>query len=141
MAPSLTISRLAKATGVGIDTVRYYERNGLLPEPPRRASGYRAYREEDVQRLRFIRRAKQLGFSLEEIRGLLDLSAQNEQGVPGVHATAAARLAELDARIEELERVRNGLRQLVQACPGHGTPHECPILKALTGEAKTGDLS
>jgi MerR family copper efflux transcriptional regulator len=137
MAQSLTISRLAKATGVGIDTVRYYERNGLLPEPPRRASGYRAYRDEDVQRLRFIRRAKQLGFSLEEIRGLLELSVQNEQGVPGVHATAAARLAELDARIEELERVRNGLRQLVDACPGHGTPHECPILKALTdGETK-----
>lgn len=134
MAQSLTISRLAKATGVGIDTVRYYERNGLLPEPPRRASGYRAYREEDVQRLRFIRRAKQLGFSLEEIRGLLELSQQNEQGVPGVHATAAARLAELDARIAELQRVRDGLRQLVDACPGHGTPHECPILKALTGE-------
>ena len=134
MTQSLTISRLAKSSGVGIDTVRYYERNGLLPEPPRRASGYRAYRDEDVQRLRFIRRAKQLGFSLEEIRGLLELSQQNEQGVPGVHATAAARLAELDARIEELERVRNGLRQLVQACPGHGTPHECPILKALTGD-------
>ncbi len=137
MAQSLTISRLAQSSGVGIDTVRYYERNGLLPEPPRRASGYRAYRDEDVQRLRFIRRAKQLGFSLEEIRGLLELSQQNEQGVPGVHATAAARLAELDARIEELERVRNGLRQLVQACPGHGTPHECPILKALTaGDTK-----
>lgn len=137
MTQSLTISRLAQSSGVGIDTVRYYERNGLLPEPPRRASGYRAFRDEDVQRLRFIRRAKQLGFSLEEIRGLLELSQQNEQGVPGVHATAAARLAELDARIEELERVRNGLRQLVQACPGHGTPHECPILKALTaGESK-----
>ena len=133
----MTIGAAAKAADVAIDTVRYYERNGLLPEPPRRASGYRAYRDEDVQRLRFIRRAKQLGFSLEEIRGLLELSQQNEQGVPGVHATAAARLAELDARIEELERVRNGLRQLVQACPGHGTPHECPILKALTaGESK-----
>ena len=136
MAQSLTISRLAQSSGVGIDTVRYYERNGLLPEPPRRASGYRAYRDEDVQRLRFIRRAKQLGFSLEEIRGLLQLSQQNEQGVPGVHATAAARLAELNARIAELERVRDGLRQLVQACPGHGTPHECPILKALSGDSK-----
>lgn len=136
MAQSLTISRLAQSSGVGIDTVRYYERNGLLPEPPRRASGYRAYRDEDVQRLRFIRRAKQLGFSLEEIRGLLQLSQQNEQGVPGVHATAAARLAELNARIAELERVRDGLRQLVQACPGHGTPHECPILRALSGDSK-----
>ena len=136
MAQSLTISRLAQSSGVGIDTVRYYERNGLLPEPPRSASGYRAYRDEDVQRLRFIRRAKQLGFSLEEIRGLLQLSQQNEQGVPGVHATAAARLAELNARIAELERVRDGLRQLVQACPGHGTPHECPILRALSGDSK-----
>ena len=134
MAHSLTISRLAKSSGVGIDTVRYYERNGLLPEPPRRASGYRASREEDVQRLRFIRRAKLLGFSLDEIRGLLDLSAQNEQGVPGVHATAAARLTELDTRIAELQRVRDGLRQLVDACPGHGKPHECPILKALIGD-------
>lgn len=137
MSAPLTIGRLAKATGVGIDTVRYYERNGLLPEPPRQLSGYRAYREEDVQRLRFIRRAKQLGFSLEEIRGLLELSAQNEQGVPGVHATAAARLAELDARINELQRVRDGLRQLVDACPGHGTPHECPILEALTQDGSS----
>ncbi len=132
MSRPLTISRLAQAAGVGVDTVRYYERSGLLPEPPRRASGYRAYRDEDVQRLRFIRRAKRLGFSLEEIRGLLQLSTQNEQGVPGVHATAAARLAELDARIAELQRVRNALHQLVEACPGHGSAHECPILEALT---------
>lgn len=134
MSRSLTISRLAAAAGVGIDTVRYYERAGLLPEPPRRASGYRAYREEDVQRLRFIRRAKHLGFTLEEIASLLQLSADHERGVGGVHAAAAARLSDLDARIAELQRVRDGLRQLVDACPGHGAPNECPILNALTGE-------
>jgi MerR family copper efflux transcriptional regulator len=128
----LSISQLARAAGVGIDTVRYYERAGLLPEPPRRASGYRDYPPAWLQRLRFIRRAKQLGFSLEEIRELLELSAQNERGVAGVKAAAAAKVELVEQRIAELKRVRDGLRQLVDACPGHGAPEACPILRALS---------
>jgi len=136
MPRSLTISPLARQAGVGIDTVRYYERMGLLPEPPRRASGYRIYPADALQRLQFIRRAKNLGFSLEEIKELLELSSQSVTGVSAVKATAAAKLKNVEERIAELERMRDGLRQLVQACPGHGTPQDCPILAALSGESK-----
>lgn len=133
MTQSLTISRLARDAGVGIDTVRYYERNGLLPEPQRRASGYRIYREEDLKRLRFIRRAKTLGFTLDEIRELLELSGQNERGVAGVKASAEAKLQLVDQRIAELQRMRAGLQALVDACPGHGSTAQCPILNTLSG--------
>lgn len=136
MSRSLTISPLARQAGVGIDTVRYYERMGLLPEPPRRASGYRVYPADALQRLQFIRRAKNLGFSLEEIKELLELSSRSGNGVSAVKATAAAKLKNVEERIAELERMRDGLRQLVQACPGHGTPQDCPILAALSGESK-----
>lgn len=113
--------------------MRYYERNGLLPEPPRRASGYRDYPPASLQRLRFIRRAKELGFSLEEVRELLALSSGREQGVAGVKAAAAAKLALVEERLSELQRVRDGLQQLVTACPGHGATEQCPILQTLTG--------
>lgn len=134
MSQSLTISRLAREAGVGIDTVRYYERAGLLPEPPRRASGYRDFPAATVQRLNFIRRAKALGFSLEEIRELLQLSADRGRGVAGVKASAEAKLRLVDERIAELQRMRDGLSELVRACPGHGELQACPILNALSGE-------
>ncbi|URX61204.1 heavy metal-responsive transcriptional regulator [Luteibacter anthropi] len=128
---SLTIGRIAQSAGVAIDTIRFYEREGLLPEPRRRASGYREYDEGAVSRLRFIRRAKDLGFTLDEIRELLALSADRHGGVEGVRERAAARLKAIDERIVELQRVRDGLSELVDACPGHGAPEDCPILKAL----------
>lgn len=130
---SLSIGRLASAAGVGIDTVRYYERAGLLPAPPRRASGYREYPAHSVERLRFIRRAKALGFSLAEVASLLALSDQRQHAsADAVRRVAATRLADVEARIAELQRVRDGLRQLVEACPGHGQASDCPILSALT---------
>jgi len=128
---ALTIGRVAQSAGVAIDTIRFYEREGLLPEPKRRPSGYREYDLGTVARLRFIRRAKDLGFTLEEIRELLALSADRHGGVEGVRERAAARLHAIEARIAELERVRDGLAELVEACPGHGAPEDCPILKAL----------
>lgn len=134
MAQQMTIGRLAKAAGVAIDTVRYYERAGLMPEPPRRPSGYRSYGAEHLQRLRFIIRAKSLGFSLDEVTELLSLSGQRASGVAGVRATASARLAELDGRIAELQKVRSALAELVECCPGEGAAQACPILQALSGE-------
>jgi MerR family copper efflux transcriptional regulator len=128
---SLTIGRIAQSAGVAIDTIRFYEREGLLPPPRRRPSGYREYDQAAVSRLRFIRRAKDLGFTLEEIRELLALSADRHGGVEGVKERAAARLKAIDERIAELQRVRDGLSELVEACPGHGSPDDCPILKAL----------
>ena len=131
---SFTIGVVARRVGVAIDTIRYYEREGLLPEPKRRASGYRSYGEGAIAQLRFIRRAKQLGFTLEEIRGLLTLSADRQRGVKAVKLRAQQRLAAIEQRIVDLQRVRDGLAQLVESCPGHGTPEQCPILRALTDE-------
>ena len=131
---SLTIGTVAKRAGVPIDTIRYYEREGLLPEPLRRASGYRSYNESAIKRLRFIRRAKDLGFTLEEIRDLLALSSDRRGGVKAVRKRAEQRLADIEARIAELVRIRAGLQQLIEACPGHGDPEHCPILRALTDE-------
>jgi MerR family copper efflux transcriptional regulator len=132
----LTIGAVAKRAGVAIDTIRYYEREGLLPEPLRRPSGYRSYGEGTVAQLRFIRRAKTLGFTLEEIRDLLALSTDRQRGVKAVKQRAQQRLADIEARIAELERVRAGLAELVEACPGHGSPEACPILRALGGEER-----
>lgn len=131
---SFTIGQVAKRARVSIDTVRYYERSQLLPEPERRASGYRQYVPDDVDRLRFIRRAKTLGFSLEEIKDLLTLSTDRERGVKGVKARAESRLAELASRIAEMQRIHYGLKALIDACPGRGTLEACPILTALATE-------
>ena len=129
---NFSIGKLAESAGVAIDTVRYYERNGLLQPAGRLASGYRRYGEAELRRLRFIRRAKALGFSLEDIRTLLELSA--ERSVAKVKRVAQLKLADIEARIAELERVGAGLRKLIAACPGHGRVEACPILNALTDE-------
>lgn len=128
----LGIGELARQAGVSIDTVRYYERHGLLAPADRLASGYRRYGAVEVARLRFIRRAKVLGFSLEDIRGLLALS--DGQDVATVKATAQRKVDDIAQRIAELERIRAGLVALISACPGHGRAEACPILNALTQE-------
>ncbi len=133
-SPHFTIGAVARRAGVGIDTIRYYERERLLPPAPRRASGYRDYGPDVVERLRFIRRAKDLGFTLEEIRELLALSTDRERGVKTVKQRAETRLGEVEQRIRELQRVKRGLKQLIDACPGHGEIEHCPILRALGGE-------
>ena len=131
---TMTIGRLAKQAGVNIDTIRYYERNGLLPPPARRASGYREYRQTDLDRLRFIARAKDLGFSLAEINELLSLSAN--RNVAGVKRRAEERLAQVEEKVKELQRVRQGLKSLIEACPGHGALESCPIVAALSREKR-----
>jgi len=129
---ALGIGQLAKRGGVGIDTVRYYERNGLLSPRTRLASGYRRYSELELARLRFIRRAQALGFTLKEIKELLALSAQRDVG--RVKRSAQAKLKDVKSRIAALERVRDGLATLIEACPGHGRAADCPILRALNDE-------
>jgi MerR family transcriptional regulator, copper efflux regulator len=129
---TLGIGQLAKRAGVAIDTVRYYERNQLLVPAGRLASGYRRYGETELKRLRFIRRAKALGFSLEDIRALLSLS--DERNVTKIKRAAEAKLNDIERRIAELERIGDGLRKLVAACPGHGRAEACPILNALIRE-------
>jgi MerR family copper efflux transcriptional regulator len=129
---ALGIGQLAKRGGVGIDTVRYYERSGLLAPRTRLASGYRRYGDTELARLRFIRRAQGLGFTLKEIKQLLALSAQRDVG--RVKRSAQTKLLDVEARIAALERVRDGLATLIEACPGHGRAADCPILRALTDE-------
>jgi Zn(II)-responsive transcriptional regulator len=130
--PTFSIGQLAKRAGVAIDTVRYYERNAMLTPAGRLESGYRRYGETELKRLRFIRRAKVLGFTLADIRELLSLS--EERNVAKVKLAAEVKLADVEQRLAELERIRNGLRSLVAACPGHGRAEACPILNALNEE-------
>jgi len=133
MTTILGIGQLARRAGVAIDTIRYYERSHLLDPATRLASGYRRYGERELKRLRFIRRAKALGFTLDEIRGLLTLSEQRDVAV--VKQAAQAKLTDIEQRIAELQRIRRGLRTLLAVCPGHGRSEACPILNALSGEA------
>ena len=135
MATTIGIGQLAKRSGVPIDTVRHYERIGLLKPTARLASGYRRYGETEQKRLRFIRRGKALGFTLDEIQGLLSLSAG--RNVAQVRQAASERLADVECRITELARVRDSLRKLIAACPGHGRAEDCPILNALSVDSES----
>lgn len=130
---TLTIGRLANASGVGVETIRFYEREGLLAEPARSAGGYRQYPPATVDRLGFIRRAKRLGFSLGEIRELLALS-EGHGDRQAVHAVASAKLAEIGDRIRELQRMGDVLTDLTRQCTGHGPIEGCPIIEALSRE-------
>ncbi|MEO6364707.1 MAG: heavy metal-responsive transcriptional regulator [Luteimonas sp.] len=127
----MKIGELARRAGVNIDTVRYYERQSLLPAPQRMASGYRHYDPNDVARLRFVRRAKALGFTLIEIRDLLKLSDHRDDDMAELKAVAGEKLADVESKLIELTRIRDGLKTLVEACPGHGALAQCPILHAL----------
>jgi DNA-binding transcriptional MerR regulator len=129
---TMGIGTLARQAGVSVDTVRYYEKNGLLTPAARLASGYRRYDELQLRRLRFIREAQKLGFTLKDVRDLLGLSRQRD--VARVKRAAERKLADVQARIASLERMRDGLGKLVAACPGHGLARDCPILKALGEE-------
>jgi MerR family transcriptional regulator, mercuric resistance operon regulatory protein len=121
-----TIGGLAKAAGVGVETVRYYQRRGLLPEPARPPGEVRRYGEQDVRRLRFIRSAQAAGFTLNEIGELLALDAADDRA----RALAQARVAALDARIAQLQEARDALAGLATACASkRGGP--CPILNAF----------
>ena len=123
-----TIGALAKAAGVGVETVRYYQRRGLLPEPARPQGEVRRYGQEDIRRLKFIRSAQAAGFTLNEIAELLELSASDDRA--RARQLAQARVAALDEKIEELREARNALFGLAAACASkRGGP--CPILKAF----------
>lgn len=127
----MKIGELAQRADVGIDTVRYYEKEGLLPKAQRLASGYRVYDQQDVRRLRFVKRAKGLGFTLPQIRELLALSNHRDDDMATIKAAATEKLADVRAKLAELDRIRGALETLVASCPGHGALGQCPILNAL----------
>jgi MerR family copper efflux transcriptional regulator len=127
----MKIGEVAKAAGIGIDAVRFYERQGLIPEPPRQPSGYRVYSPDVVLSLRFIRRAKELGFSLKEIAELLSLETAADAAAADVKKLAEAKLADMEERIRALQRMRRALKKAVAGCPGQGPTSGCSILRSL----------
>src|SRR5262245_52080670 len=126
----MTISEAADQAGVNVQTLRYYERRGLLPKPPRRASGYREFPEDSVRLVRFIKRAQELGFSLDEVEALLKLRRQSGRNRKQVRALASQRIRHIDQKIAELGRMRAALERLIHSCHEGGTL-ECPIIEAL----------
>lgn len=133
---TFSIGELAREAGVNVQTVRYYERRGLLDEPPRRASGYRKYPESDIARLGFIRRAQALGFTLTEIGDLLSLRVDPQTTSADVHRRVEEKLADVEAKLADLRRIRGALRELASSCKSDGPVGECPFLDAL--EAQDG---
>ena len=129
----IAIGELSRRTGCNIETVRYYERVGLLPKPSRRGT-YRRYDEEDVERLAFVRRARELGFTLNEIRALLKLAIEGQEVCADVHTIAATHLAAIRAKIVDLRAMERALAKAVRACDAGGMA-QCPVISALSSAA------
>lgn len=138
---TLTTGEVADEANVNVQTVRYYERRGLLPEPPRSSGGFRQYSPEYVSRIRFIKRAQELGFTLEEANELLQLRVTPDADRADVRAVAEDKIDEVEAKIRDLRRIRDTLGELVEACEGHGATSECPIVHAMEGPAGNGTSS
>lgn len=134
MAGEFTIGRLAKAGGVRVQTIRYYERRCLLLPASRLPSGYRLYGEEALQRLRFIKNAQALGFTLDEVAELLQLRVDSRARCGDVQRKAANKLATVEAKIADLQRLARSLRGLISACRAGRTTDHCPILMSLEGD-------
>ncbi|WP_380871503.1 MerR family transcriptional regulator [Sphingomonas sp. DBB INV C78] len=130
MATGLTIGHLAKAAETKVETVRYYERIGLLEAPGRTQGNYRAYGADALSRLSFIRRARDLGFSIDQVRDLLNLAGQKQRDCGSVDVMALEHLAEIDRKLADLTALRRELGALISSCQG-GTISECRILEAL----------
>jgi len=130
----LTIGQVAKRSGIGIETVRFYERKGLVEEPPRTDSGYRQYSEDVVARIRFIRRAKELGFKLSEISELLSLRVDPDTTCADVRKQTEFKIADVEDKIRVLQGIKTALKKLAASCVGTGPTSECPILEALDSQ-------
>jgi Hg(II)-responsive transcriptional regulator len=129
----MRIGELAAETDVNIQTLRYYERRGLLAAPERLASGYRAYGADAVQRVRFVRRAQELGFTLQEIGDLLMLWKDSVRSCHAVEGRARTALARINTKITDLKRMRSALGKYVAACEQRAALDECPLLRLLGG--------
>jgi len=135
---SLTIGQVARACGVGVETIRFYEREELVPQPPRPEVGFRRYPPETVKRVLFIQRSKALGFSLREIRDLLSLRVDSARSCNQVRKHAEAKVADIEEKIETLRGMRQALEKLVAACGSRSARGECPILEALEDGERIG---
>jgi len=131
-----TIGRLAREVGINLETVRFYERRGLLPKPPRSASGYRLFPSEAARRLKFIKRAQELGFSLSEIRELLALRMSPRTTSGEIRKRTEAKIADIEGKIKSLDSMRKSLVKLARSCGGCAPLSECPILESLDREGE-----
>lgn len=132
----MKIGAVAQAVGVGVQTIRFYEQQRLLPDPPRGPSGYREYSPEIIRQLVFIKRAKELGFSLKEIGELLSLDQSAEATAKDVKRLTDRKLADLKEKIRSLQRMQRALQRLADDCPGSGPKHCCSILGSLADEKR-----
>ncbi len=139
MTPELTIGRLAKSAGVNIQTIRYYERLGLLNPTARRPSGYRLYGDEEIRRLRFIKNAQALGFTLHEIEELLALRVNSKARCRDVKRKAEAKLKHVEAKVRDLQSLATALRRLIRACQEGQLTNQCPILQVLEQKGRRGN--
>ncbi len=130
----LMIGEVAKLSDVGVETVRFYERRGLIDKPPRKESGYRQYPPGVVKRIRFIKRAKELGFTLKEILALLNLRVDPTTSCADIREKAEAKLTDVEKKITELRKMKKALAKLAVSCVGSGPVSECPIIDALDSE-------
>ena len=136
-----TIASAARRAGVGVETIRYYERRGLIEQPRKpQSGGYRDYPEDTVERIRFIRRAQEIGFSLAEIAELLSLRADPRSDSAQVRGRAEDKLAQVNEKIAELERIRAALEGLIATCPGGGALRACSIMEMLVGRESQGRI-
>ncbi len=131
MGKPLTIGYLARMAGVNIETIRYYQRTGLIDEPPKPGSGYRIYPPRTIERIKFIKRAQRLGFSLKEIKELLELG---DGHCEDVRVKAEQKRDHIDQQINELTKLRNTLDTLINDCHSTVNPVQCPIVETLTGQ-------
>ncbi|WP_100401202.1 MerR family transcriptional regulator [Bacillus sp. FJAT-44742] len=130
----LTISQVAKEANVNIETIRYYERRGLISEPPRTESGYRKFPQEVVKDIKFIKRTQDLGFTLEEIKSLLSASNDEKFRSEEMHHFATSKIKEIETKIHDLHQMKTLLEDLAEKCPGSGIPKNgCPIIKNFEG--------
>ena len=130
----LTTGKLAKECGVNVETIRYYERHGLLPKVPRTPSGYRKFADADVNRLRFIRRTQELGFTLKEVKELLAIRVKPGSSCGDVRRKAEAKIADFDQKVRHLQAIREALVRMKETCTGRGPLTNCSILEALNGQ-------
>ena len=131
----LTVNNLARQSGVNPQTVRYYEREGVLPRAPRTPGGYRAFPLDCVARVRFVKRAQELGFSLDEVKELLVLRDHPQTACPDVLKRAEAKITSIAAKIRNLQAIRRQLVRLAKTCDGRPTRHACPLLEALENKS------
>lgn len=132
------IGKAAELAGVNKETIRYYERRELIPEPERMDSGYRLFSDRDIDRVRFIKRSQELGFTLSEIAELLNLKMDEDTTCSEIKQEAEKKYRDVVDKIEDLQRIRETLTDLIDSCRGTGPKGDCPILEALEGDSRTG---